>query len=112
MQQLSRIFNLSAAARQSLAEVPAYVSVWGLNMGRLRWLCRRGTKELDLLTCRYLDNFYASADQRQQQAFREMLQLPDPELHALLTGCQVSKDDAVRDIVAAVSGRCTVGDEA
>ena len=52
---------------------------------KLRWRCRRGTKELDTLTTRYLEHFYDGADQSEQSAFAELLTLQDPELHAILT---------------------------
>ncbi len=55
------------------------------DLSKLRWRCRRGTKELDTLTMRYLEHFYADADQHEQCAFVELLALQDPELHEILT---------------------------
>ena len=43
-------------------------------------------RELDLLLLRYLDEFYPGADQAEQQAFRYLLTIPDPDILALLTG--------------------------
>ncbi|MCP4983899.1 MAG: succinate dehydrogenase assembly factor 2, partial [Gammaproteobacteria bacterium] len=31
-------------------------------ISRLRWLCRRGMKELDLVMTGYLENYYNNAD--------------------------------------------------
>jgi antitoxin CptB len=50
------------------------------DLARLRWQCRRGTKELDLLLTEYLDNCYPAADPEQQQRFCEILKLDDTEL--------------------------------
>ncbi|MFK8027693.1 MAG: succinate dehydrogenase assembly factor 2 [Gammaproteobacteria bacterium] len=66
---------------------------------KLRWRCRRGTKELDTLTTRYLENFYDCADASEQCAFAALLALQDPELHAILTRNQSVKDPLVITIV-------------
>ena len=50
--------------------------------GRLRWLCRRGMRELDILLTRYLDERYARAPPEEQQAFRHLLESPDPVIFA------------------------------
>ena len=61
-------------------------------MSRLRWLCRRGMKELDVVLVRYLDNSYESAPTLEQNRFRELLQMPDPDLYNLLLGRDVTDD--------------------
>ncbi len=55
-------------------------------MSRLKWLCRRGMKELDVVLTRYLEQHYAAAAATDQAQFRQLLQLPDPELYNLLLG--------------------------
>jgi antitoxin CptB len=55
-------------------------------LARLKWKCRRGMKELDLLLERYLDGRYPAADAVEQEAFRELLDMQDPELFAFVTG--------------------------
>ena len=61
-------------------------------LSRLRWLCRRGMKELDVVMTGYLDNHYAEASQSEQQSFRFLLEMQDPDLFALLVG-RLSSDD-------------------
>lgn len=51
---------------------------------RLRWQCRRGMKELDLLLERWLTCRYDTAGEDRQQAFRRLLDSQDPELVAWL----------------------------
>ncbi|MGH8551184.1 MAG: succinate dehydrogenase assembly factor 2 [Methylococcales bacterium] len=46
----------------------------------MRWLCRRGSLELDLILSRYLDRRYDLAPCEEQQLFETLLSLPDPEL--------------------------------
>ncbi|MFK7794260.1 MAG: succinate dehydrogenase assembly factor 2 [Gammaproteobacteria bacterium] len=66
---------------------------------KLRWRCRRGTKELDALTTRYLECFYDSAESSEQSAFAELLMLQDPELHGILTRTHQVTDPAIIAIV-------------
>jgi antitoxin CptB len=70
-----------------------------VQLSRLRWRCRRGMRELDVLLARYLEHRYASASRGQQQAFEAVLELQDPTLLAYLTGSQVSEHQAIRDVI-------------
>lgn len=54
-------------------------------LNKLRWRCRRGSKELDLLLLNYLDQHYLAASADEQQAFQQLLQLEDPQLMAYLS---------------------------
>ena len=65
-------------------------------MSRLRWLCRRGMKELDVVLNRYLERNYQTAAAADQACFRELLQLPDPELYNLLLGRDQAADPELR----------------
>jgi antitoxin CptB len=64
------------------------------DIGKLRWRCRRGMKELDLLLTRYVDERYRQATPGEQQAFRQLLDTDDPLLYAYFIGGQ-SPPDAV-----------------
>jgi antitoxin CptB len=55
-------------------------------LGRLRWRCRRGMKELDVLLTRYLDEQFGGASAAAQQAFLELLEAPDPVIYAYCLG--------------------------
>ena len=55
-------------------------------LARLRWQCRRGTKELDFLLLRYLDSGYLLADDKEKALFVELLALEDDELIGILLG--------------------------
>lgn len=48
--------------------------------GVLRWRCRRGMRELDLLLCRWLDRGWAVADADRRATFQRLLEEPDPQL--------------------------------
>ena len=53
---------------------------------RLRWLCRRGMKELDLVLNNYLELEYPNASVEEQAVFEDILELQDPDLYAQLLG--------------------------
>ena len=55
-------------------------------LAKLRWQCRRGTKELDFLMLRYLDSGYLLADVEEKALFVELLALEDDKLVAVLMG--------------------------
>jgi antitoxin CptB len=56
--------------------------------GRLRWRCRRGMKELDILLTRYMDERYGTAPAEEQEAFRGLLEIQDPVIYAYCLGSE------------------------
>ena len=72
---------------------------------QLRWQCRRGMRELDLLLSDYLENDYPQAREVNKQAFRELLALPDPDLIAYLLGGQTPEDAALANVVSQIRDR-------
>lgn len=61
-------------------------------------------KELDQLLTRYLDTSYAAADEQEKADFREILDLPDPELAGYFLGRQVPGDAAIARAVERILG--------
>jgi antitoxin CptB len=57
-------------------------------LGKLRWRCRRGMKELDVLLERYLDQRFGSASAPEHEAFRLLLETQDTLLYAYCLGSQ------------------------
>jgi antitoxin CptB len=57
-------------------------------LGKLRWRCRRGMKELDVLLARYVEERFRSASNAEQEAFRRLLELQDPELYGYCLGSE------------------------
>lgn len=51
---------------------------------KLKWLCRRGMKELDLLVDDYLTHDYPNASVERQDAFAKLLEYQDPLILDLL----------------------------
>ncbi len=50
------------------------------DLRRLRWRCRRGTRELDVLMLWWLDTCHPAADVATQAAFASLLDAQDPDL--------------------------------
>ncbi len=56
--------------------------------GKLRWRCRRGVKELDVLLTRYIDERFRGAPAAERQAFRGLLEGEDSAIYAYCFGQQ------------------------
>ncbi|QMU60981.1 MAG: hypothetical protein GKR92_04420 [Gammaproteobacteria bacterium] len=69
------------------------------NLQKLAWRCCRGTKELDVLMQRFLNNYYQTASGDLQHAFERMLDMQDPELYDLLVGRQLSEDQNINNVI-------------
>lgn len=58
----------------------------GEMLNRLRWRCRRGMLELDLVLARFLEENYPALTARQRRDFERLLDLPDQELWRVVRG--------------------------
>lgn len=67
--------------------------------GALRWRCRRGMKELDLLLERFLDCEYAASTPAAKAAFAAMLEWPDPQIMACLMQQTAPPDPETANVV-------------
>lgn len=53
---------------------------------RLKWACRRGMLELDVLLGNFLEERYAELSETDKQLFINLLECTDPELFSWLMG--------------------------
>lgn len=53
---------------------------------KLRWQCRRGMLELDVLLGNFLENAYANLPTKEQELFVKLLACSDQDLFMWLTG--------------------------
>jgi antitoxin CptB len=67
--------------------------------GRLRWRCRRGMRELDVVLMRYLEREWPAAGPAEGLAFRALLERPDPEISALLLGRMEPENEALASVL-------------
>jgi len=75
-----------------------------LSERRLKWQCRRGMRELDVLLSRYLENDYPGSDESQKSAFRQVLELPDPDLIGYLLSGENPADPELANVVDRIRG--------
>jgi antitoxin CptB len=62
------------------------------DLGRLKWMCRRGMLELDILLERFVDRgIYLQLSTDNQQLFEALMQEPDPVLLAWFMGNEAPK---------------------
>lgn len=64
-----------------------------LSDSTLRWRCRRGKKELDVLLGRFLDRRLTGLSSTQRAAFERLLALEDEDLLDLIFGRSATSDD-------------------
>ena len=69
---------------------------------RLRWRCRRGMKELDVLLLGYLEQRYDTAPAEERRIFADLLELQEPQLYAYLTGRETPPDPAVAQVIGQI----------
>lgn len=63
---------------------------------RLRWACRRGMLELDVLLGNFLEEIYTSLEEEEQLCFVQLLSENDQDLFLWLTGKEIpSQSDFV-----------------
>jgi antitoxin CptB len=78
------------------------VSIDATDLARLRWRCRRGMRELDVLLLRYVDQAWPHVSNGERDAFAQLVDLPDPELFGYLVGRAEPVEDTVRAVIDAI----------
>ena len=86
---------------------PAEDDAAAADLRSLRWRCRRGMRELDVLLSGFLERRYPSLDRAGKEAFRDLLALQDPEIFGYLLGRERPADPRIADIVTRVLERDT-----
>ena len=69
------------------------------DLNRLRWRCRRGTQELDILLMRFFDASFSALAQDEQDDFERLLANQDPDLQDWLFGRAAPEDPRMVHIV-------------
>lgn len=77
------------------------------DLERLRWRCRRGMLELDLLLQGFLDNGYAQLDEAQRMIFSRLLETPDQTLLEYLLGSVEIEEKEFVDVIERIRHAAT-----
>ena len=75
-----------------------------IELSKIRWRCRRGTKELDHLLLSYFENHYQDANESERASFEEMLSLQDNVLIEMFTDPQHIEDKKWQQIIIQIIG--------
>ncbi len=75
---------------------------------RLKWACRRGMLELDVLFIPFVDEAYENLDAQKRATFERLLECDDPELFAWFMGHEECKDAQLNDMVQFILSRVKV----
>jgi antitoxin CptB len=73
-------------------------------LSRLRWRCRRGMLENDLILSRFLDSRGAAISEDEIASLDRLLALGDNDLWELLSGHREPADDAVLPLLRRLRG--------
>ena len=76
-------------------------------LARLRWRCRRGMRELDVVFQRYLEQRYPNAPPAEQRAFESLIELQDPQLLNYLVGRETPADPELVNVIARLANAGT-----
>ncbi|HKB60186.1 MAG TPA: succinate dehydrogenase assembly factor 2 [Gallionellaceae bacterium] len=57
---------------------------------RVRWRCRRGMLELDIVLGRFVERHYEELDKAGREAFDALLDMPDAELWDIITSEEIA----------------------
>ena len=75
---------------------------------KLRWACRRGMLELDILLAPFVEDGYDALSLEQKQVFEQLLACDDPDLFAWFMGHGKAANPAIQQIVETIVRRVRV----
>ena len=79
-----------------------------MNKTRLRWACRRGMLELDLILLPFFENQFSQLSESEQQAFTALLAEPDQDIYAQILGFQACSNLKFSNILTSIRKHCHV----
>ncbi len=74
----------------------------------MRWACRRGMLELDVLLLPFMDEAFDELTDEQQLIFERLLTSDDPDLFAWFMGHQKCEDPELAEMVSIIVNRVKV----
>jgi antitoxin CptB len=75
---------------------------------KLRWACRRGMLELDILLAPFVEDGYDALSLEQKQVFEQLLACDDPDLFAWFMGHGKAANPAIQQMVDTIVRRVRV----
>ncbi|MEW6981479.1 succinate dehydrogenase assembly factor 2 [Colwelliaceae bacterium 6471] len=78
------------------------------NKARLKWACRRGMLELDVLFMPFVEEAYEHLTESDKVTFERLLECQDPELFAWFMGHENCEDKELNAMVQLILSRVKV----
>ena len=69
------------------------------DLDRVRWRCRRGMLELDLVLKEFMEKYYRQLSVPETETFKEMLNCPDNELWDLIMARAVPENQSWNNVL-------------
>lgn len=76
---------------------------------KLKWECRRGMLELDLILARFIEKELESLTEKQAEQLEKLLSCPDPDIFIWLMGAEQPNDEDLKTIVDFIQDRYQPG---
>ncbi|MEP1447064.1 MAG: succinate dehydrogenase assembly factor 2 [Paraglaciecola sp.] len=76
--------------------------------GRLKWACRRGMLELDVLFIPFSESGFNELSESQQEVFERLLTCDDPDLYAWFMGHQDCENQEFDQMIQHILSRVKV----
>lgn len=73
-----------------------------VRVSQVRWQCRRGMLELDMLLHRFYDVHYSHLSDQDKVLFSQLLSYSDQELYQIFMGTQESPDAQLNTIICLI----------
>lgn len=77
-------------------------------LGRLKWACRRGMLELDVLFMPFVESGFEQLDEKHQLIFERLLTCDDPDLYAWFMGHLKCDDEEFKAMIGHILQRVKV----
>jgi antitoxin CptB len=74
------------------------------SINQLRWACRRGLLELDLLLNTYVDKVYDQLTDEEKWQFISLLDMQDQEMYEMLSGKTSPNDKQLAELLDKIRG--------
>ena len=72
------------------------------DLSKIKWRCRRGMLELDLMLNSFFERCYSELSKEEKVTFTNLLAIEDPTLFAWLLGHEEVNEQAFQSIVAMI----------
>ena len=73
------------------------------NSNKIRWACRRGMLELDLILLPFFEECFIKLTEQQKRSFISLLEFPDPDLYRWLMRSEQHEIPGLSEIIGIVN---------